>query len=270
MIELLVALAITGLISGGLTMTIFQLFSGNAQSSNQMNVIRQVQNAGYWISRDVQMAQSTAITGLTGFPIALTWTDYEAPNAAHQVVYTLVGDQIKREHYTNSVLVATTFIAQNIDPANTSCLTRGSGSFSLPDGSMGTEDAFTITDPVGGDFGTISIMTPGDVVKLTPLGGATVDGGFSEKTLNKNNSPMSWATPVAGSSIIVTATSNSFGIIGTWVSTSGGATATITIDTNGNAAFTDSSGLVLVVTASVSGFRPASETRTYEIVPRPS
>lgn len=56
-IELLVAIAISGLITSGLTLTIFQVFGGNARNSSEMIVIRQVQNAGHWISRDTLMAQ---------------------------------------------------------------------------------------------------------------------------------------------------------------------------------------------------------------------
>ena len=55
LIELMIAIAITALIVVGLTITIFQLFGGHAQSSGEMTVIRQVQNAGYHISRDAQM-----------------------------------------------------------------------------------------------------------------------------------------------------------------------------------------------------------------------
>jgi len=56
--ELIVALAITGLITGGITMSIFQVFDINTRSNNHMTAVRQVQNAGYWISHDAQMAQS--------------------------------------------------------------------------------------------------------------------------------------------------------------------------------------------------------------------
>ena len=57
LIELLVAIAISSLITSGLTLTIFQVFGGNARNSSEMTVVRQVQNAGHWVSRDVLMAQ---------------------------------------------------------------------------------------------------------------------------------------------------------------------------------------------------------------------
>jgi len=59
LIELIVAIAITGLITGGITTAIFQVFNVNTLSNNHMLALRQVQNAGYWISHDAQMAQAT-------------------------------------------------------------------------------------------------------------------------------------------------------------------------------------------------------------------
>lgn len=122
-IELLVALAITGLITGGATMAIFQVFAGNARTSNHMTAVRQVQNAGYWISHDTQMAQSVDTDNLTPPEILkLTWTDWESGDV-HQVIYTLLVDnKLQREHYTNLNLDATTIVAQYIVPDQTSCI----------------------------------------------------------------------------------------------------------------------------------------------------
>jgi len=58
LIELIVAIAITALIIGVIVMSIFQVFTVNTLSSNHMKAVRQVQNTGYWISRDTLMAQS--------------------------------------------------------------------------------------------------------------------------------------------------------------------------------------------------------------------
>ena len=277
LIELVIAIAITSIITGGITMTIFQVFNINSISTNHMIAVRQVQDVGFWVSRDALMAQSTTVTGITGFPITLTWTDYVSGDE-YQVVYTLVGGQLQREHYTNYDPVtnpdpdATAIIAQNIDTASTTSETRGSGGFSLPTGNNpppAGSDQFTITDVIGGDYGTISVDGPGNVVKATPYGGATVAGGSVEVTIDPAAGDVAWATPVAGSYIVVIA--NSMNASGSWMSTSGNATATITIDTDGDAAFTDISGLVLTITATVgTGSQEASETRTYEIAPRPN
>ena len=57
LIELLVAVAISALIIGGVVLAIFQVFNVNTRSGNHMTAVNQVQNAGSWISHDVQMAQ---------------------------------------------------------------------------------------------------------------------------------------------------------------------------------------------------------------------
>ena len=126
LIELLVAVAITALIMGGLTLIIFNIISNNAQNSGQMTVLRQVQNSGHWISRDTLMAQEVTVTPGTGFPLTLTWidefTDIDNPPVVHQVkyYYDSVEKKLTREYYEYyqdepPVLVATTFIAEYLD-----------------------------------------------------------------------------------------------------------------------------------------------------------
>jgi len=122
MIEVVLAIALTGIITGGITMSIFQVFDGNARTSNHMAVVRQVQNVGYWISHDVQQAQSVepADPDPDGFPLVLTWTEWDGTR--NEVVYTLlVNDKLQREHYINYDPVTnpnpdtTTFVAEYID-----------------------------------------------------------------------------------------------------------------------------------------------------------
>jgi len=58
LVELLIVIAITGLIAGGLTTTIMQVMTMSHHTSNRMTAVRQVQQAGFWISPDVQMARN--------------------------------------------------------------------------------------------------------------------------------------------------------------------------------------------------------------------
>ncbi len=58
LIELLVVLAIVALIAIAATTTTFQVLAGTKRSNDHMTAIRQVQNAGYWISHDALMAQT--------------------------------------------------------------------------------------------------------------------------------------------------------------------------------------------------------------------
>jgi prepilin-type N-terminal cleavage/methylation domain-containing protein len=138
LIELMIAIAITGIITVGLVMTVFQLFGGHAQSSGEMTVIRQVQNVGYYISRDTQMAMEVSVVDDPGTPetelVTLTWYEYlwnpdnpDRRGDEHQDRYYWLtdGSIIRKEYlstyndandtYSEPILKYTTFIAKYID-----------------------------------------------------------------------------------------------------------------------------------------------------------
>lgn len=149
-IELLVAIALSSIVVVGLTMTIFNLYGGYFRSSGEMTVVRHAQQAGYWISRDVQMAQEVSTDDDQGTAdvielVTLTWYDYfweeENPDrrgAGHRVIYTLVDDRLYREYYSagrgeafGSSPDYTTFVAEHIDVDNTSCIYLEGSNFYL-------------------------------------------------------------------------------------------------------------------------------------------
>lgn len=127
LVEMIIVLAIVGVITGGTTATTFQVFSGSARASNHMTAVRQVQNAGYYVSRDAQMAQIVEPApnpDPDGFPLTLTWTDRDGHD--HQVVYSLVDmpsnglKYLQRSHSVNGT-TATGIMAEFIDPDETNC-----------------------------------------------------------------------------------------------------------------------------------------------------
>ncbi len=133
LIELLIAIAITALITGVITTAIFQTFTVSARTSSHMTAVRQVQNAGHWISQDAQMAQEVEPTPAPdpdGFPLTLTWTDWD-DNEKHEVIYTLenmIGGakQLERQHLTydgsgNEIGDETSIVARYIDSTYTNC-----------------------------------------------------------------------------------------------------------------------------------------------------
>ncbi len=99
LIELIVAMAVTGFITGGITMSIFQLINIEARTSNHMTAVKEVQNAGYWVSHDAPMAQDVDDNDDPGTPelelVTLTWTEWD--NTVHQVTYTLQGTELWRD-----------------------------------------------------------------------------------------------------------------------------------------------------------------------------
>jgi prepilin-type N-terminal cleavage/methylation domain-containing protein len=56
LIEMIIALAITGLILGAASTTVYQLIAGNSKNQNEMLATRQVQQVGHYVSQDVLMA----------------------------------------------------------------------------------------------------------------------------------------------------------------------------------------------------------------------
>jgi prepilin-type N-terminal cleavage/methylation domain-containing protein len=120
LIELAIAMAISGLIAGAVTMTMFQIIDSSGRTSTHMTAVRQVRSAGYWVTHDVLMAQDVAVAAEPGFPFTLTWSDW-TNNEVHTVVYSIVDDELQRADSTNSGPAVTTIVAEFIDPANTSC-----------------------------------------------------------------------------------------------------------------------------------------------------
>lgn len=89
LIELLIVIALTGIITAAITMTVFQVFNMNTRTSNRMTAVSQVQNAGKIVSEDILEAQNITAAVGTGFPLSLNWTDPASGNHT-AVTYTLV------------------------------------------------------------------------------------------------------------------------------------------------------------------------------------
>lgn len=109
LIELAIAVGIVALIGGGAAITVFHIIPGVERSNSHIVAASQVQDAGYWISYDGQMAESV-ITELEAPDLLIvTWTerDYEhGNNIYHSVTYSLqdlngnVG-RLKRTHWSS-------------------------------------------------------------------------------------------------------------------------------------------------------------------------
>ncbi len=83
LVELLIATTIIAMAAGAAGAAIFQIFGNTERNSDHMTVVRQVQNAGYWISRDAQMALSVNTTGSLTSPdfLVLSWTTWNATSS---------------------------------------------------------------------------------------------------------------------------------------------------------------------------------------------
>jgi prepilin-type N-terminal cleavage/methylation domain-containing protein len=128
LIEVLVVIAIVALITTAATMSTFQVFNVTRRSNDHVVTVRQVQNAGYWISRDALMAESVVVDEdpETDEFLTLKWTEwgYDAASTYHSVTYSIevLPDEIPkiwREHSTYAPGVEpeseTNLVAEYID-----------------------------------------------------------------------------------------------------------------------------------------------------------
>ena len=153
LVEMLVVVALVGIIAAGIAMTISQVMAVNSRTSSHMVALRQVQQAGDRISKDVLQAQ---VVGFgddpvgTKFPLSLTWVDMD--NTKNEVTYTITADNRLRRHIkvtpageapTPTEIV--TYIAQYIDVTINPDTTKPN-TYLSPDGRFIT---FTVTATVG-------------------------------------------------------------------------------------------------------------------------
>jgi prepilin-type N-terminal cleavage/methylation domain-containing protein len=85
-LELIIALSIGALLAGAATMATFQVLNGTERNNDEVTIVRQVQNASYWINRDAQMSQSANTDNLTSPDfLTLTWTEWDEAGPATKV-----------------------------------------------------------------------------------------------------------------------------------------------------------------------------------------
>jgi prepilin-type N-terminal cleavage/methylation domain-containing protein len=129
LVELLVAIALAGLITAGISVAIMQVLTINTRASNHMIAVRQVQQAGKEVSKDALQAQPDKIDDdpPEAF-VVLNWTDWEGAN--NTVVYTFQTMpsspdlmMLQRSQSINGTAQTPTplTVAEYIDPDQTSC-----------------------------------------------------------------------------------------------------------------------------------------------------
>ncbi len=120
LLEILVGAAIMGVIAMPLAMLATTLLTNPERSNDKNVVLQQVQQAGTWISRDVQMSRSVNATAPNGFPLTLQLPVDSDENNDYSIEYLLDGSKLKRRAYDSSdTLISETFIADYIASDNT-------------------------------------------------------------------------------------------------------------------------------------------------------
>ncbi len=134
--ELVVIIGVIALVATATTMSVVQAVSGTERSNSHMIAVRHVQNAGYWISRDGQMAEEVSTENLTPPDfLVFRWTDwgYGDDSVYHSVTYSLENvsggiGELRRTHQDSTgtdeqVLVANYIYYNPGDPGNTTEVT---------------------------------------------------------------------------------------------------------------------------------------------------
>ena len=128
MIEILVGMALTGILITGIVLTIFQVNIGTAQNENNMYALRQVQTAGYYVSRDTLQARCIDLGIDSGFPLTLSWFD-PATSENHSVKYSY-NSTTRYLTRTDLISNSTIRVAEGID-STLSFTENGTGYFIL-------------------------------------------------------------------------------------------------------------------------------------------
>ena len=135
LIEMLVVVALIGIIAAGIAMTISQVLAVNSRTSSKMVALRQVQQAGDRVSKDVLQAQNVTREGECGLPLTLSipyWTHNATGGlemSQYTVEYWLDGDELRRKYDDGTSDPITTTVAQYIvtDCDNTKFVPAESG-----------------------------------------------------------------------------------------------------------------------------------------------
>ncbi|MFC2044083.1 prepilin-type N-terminal cleavage/methylation domain-containing protein [Chloroflexota bacterium] len=128
LVELLIAVTIMVVASGAAGAAIFQVIRNTERNNDHMAALLQVQNAGYWISRDARMAQSVTTDLSLPELLIVSWNEYDTSDQ-YQVTYNLEDmaeggfKKLFRNQSVNDSANITSFVAQYIDsePEKTSC-----------------------------------------------------------------------------------------------------------------------------------------------------
>lgn len=133
LLEVLIGVAIMAIVVVAVAMTTTTLLLNEGQAAGQNTALPQVQNAGYWISRDVQMARNVVFDD-PDFLLSLDIPVDTDENNDYTIDYLFDGDKLKRRVYDSlGTLTSETFIAEYIDTSNTtfSALDADAGLYKL-------------------------------------------------------------------------------------------------------------------------------------------
>lgn len=125
LIEIIISIAISAILGLGAAAVLTQMFSENRRATTSMENTQQVENVGYWLTRDALIAQIIEPGVSEGFPLRLKWQNWEFGAGGiivnNQIEYSISGENLMRTKSINGVTQTQTRVASNIDVTATSC-----------------------------------------------------------------------------------------------------------------------------------------------------
>ena len=110
LVELLVALAVGGLVIVGALGVIYQVMWGTSRTNSQVVALTDVHQAALRLKKDLVMAQTTDLAdGVPQASATLSWTDYTSfdpeENKDHSSAYNLLSDGVLQRTYDGTMSI---------------------------------------------------------------------------------------------------------------------------------------------------------------------
>ena len=145
LVELLLALAIMGVIVVAIAMTTITLVRNSKVAADHHIVLQQVHTASHSISRDVEMGKDVTLSDPTGFPLIIVIPVDNDENNDYSVHYLFDDNKLKRRIYDSSNnLISETLIGECI-AENTTCIALEPGVYKLDIRASRGETAVTMS-----------------------------------------------------------------------------------------------------------------------------
>lgn len=97
LVELLASLAVSAVIISGATTALFQIILNNTRNTAHMAAVKQVENALYFMLRDIQMSQYVQTDNLKeNEVIRLSWVDWN--DIPYEVSYSVIRGELTRTY----------------------------------------------------------------------------------------------------------------------------------------------------------------------------
>lgn len=112
LLELVIGSAIMAVVVGAIATSLTILFLNYGQAAGQNSALPQVQNAGFWVTRDVQTSRNITVGVSNGFPVSMKIPVDISEENDKRIEYSFNSTNLKRYLYdASNNLISETLIA---------------------------------------------------------------------------------------------------------------------------------------------------------------